>query len=54
MLLGLYTFTDTTADGALRLDVAAGEEVVCVERADDLALGSHALEPPWTLFLTTR
>jgi len=56
MVLGLYLFADIAADGAPRLDAAAGEELVRVhfERAAALALGSRAPEPPGTLFLTTR
>ncbi|KAG2538608.1 chloride conductance regulatory protein ICln-like [Panicum virgatum] len=54
MVLGLYLFADIAADGAPRLDAAAGEELVRVQRASALALGSRAPEPPGTLFLTTR
>ncbi|XP_062205928.1 chloride conductance regulatory protein ICln-like [Phragmites australis] len=54
MVLGLYPFTDIAADGVPRLDAAAGEKVVRVERAAALALGPRAPEPPGTLFLTTR
>uniref|UniRef100_A0A0A9BCP9 Chloride conductance regulatory protein ICln n=1 Tax=Arundo donax TaxID=35708 RepID=A0A0A9BCP9_ARUDO len=54
MVLGLYPFTHIAADGAPRLDAAAGEELVRVERAAALALGLRAPETPGTLFLTTR
>ena len=54
MVLGLYPFADIAADGAPRLDAAAGEELVRVQLAAALALGSRAPEPPGTLFLTTR
>ncbi|KAF0930388.1 hypothetical protein E2562_032277 [Oryza meyeriana var. granulata] len=54
MVLGLYAFADIAADGAPRLNTAAGEELVLVERAATVALGPRAPEPPGTLFITTR
>ncbi|KAF7054647.1 hypothetical protein CFC21_062288 [Triticum aestivum] len=54
MAPGLKRFTDVAGDGTPRLDDAAGEELVCVERAASVALGSRAPEPPGTLFITTR
>ncbi|KAM3314483.1 hypothetical protein ACQJBY_033362 [Aegilops geniculata] len=54
MAPGLKRFTDIAGDGTPRLDDAAGEELVCVERAASVALGSRAPEPPGTLFITTR
>nr|AAM01023.1 Unknown protein [Oryza sativa Japonica Group] len=54
MVLGLYAFADIAADGAPHLNSAAGEELVRVERAAAVALGSRAPEPPGTLFITTR
>uniref|UniRef100_A0A0E0IQ52 Chloride conductance regulatory protein ICln n=1 Tax=Oryza nivara TaxID=4536 RepID=A0A0E0IQ52_ORYNI len=53
MVLGLYAFADIAADGAPHLNSAAGEELVRVERAAAVALGSRAPEPPGTLFITT-
>lgn len=53
-MLGLYPFKDIAADGAPRLDAVAGEELVRVERAADLALAPRAPEPAGDLFLTTR
>ncbi|KAL5224914.1 hypothetical protein ABZP36_011553 [Zizania latifolia] len=54
MVLGLYTFDDIGADGAPRLNAAADENLVRVERTAAVALGPRAPEPPGTLFLTTR
>jgi nucleotide-sensitive chloride channel 1A len=54
MVLGLYTFADIAADGVPHLEAADGEELVRVNRAAELALGSRALKAPGTLFLTTR
>ncbi|XP_006661660.1 chloride conductance regulatory protein ICln [Oryza brachyantha] len=54
MVLGLYPFVDIAADGAPRLNAAAGEELVRVERATAVALGPRTPEPAGTLFITTR
>jgi chloride channel, nucleotide-sensitive, 1A len=51
---GLRLFTDFASDGAPRLDAASGEELVRVDRAASVVLGSRAPEAPGTLFVTTR
>ncbi|OEL21327.1 Chloride conductance regulatory protein ICln [Dichanthelium oligosanthes] len=51
---GLQRFADVAGDGAPRLDAAAGEELVRVDRAASVALGGRSPEPPGTLFVTTR
>ncbi|GJN08469.1 hypothetical protein PR202_ga26391 [Eleusine coracana subsp. coracana] len=53
MAPGLRLFTNIAADGAPVLDAASGEELVRVDRAASVALGSRAPEPPGTLFVTT-
>ncbi|KAK3147813.1 hypothetical protein QOZ80_3BG0287070 [Eleusine coracana subsp. coracana] len=54
MAPGLRHFTDIAADGAPLQDAASGEELVRVDHAASLALGSRAPEAPGTLFVTTR
>ncbi|XP_020094402.1 chloride conductance regulatory protein ICln-like [Ananas comosus] len=53
MVLGLLPFTDRVGDGPL-LDAAAGEELMAVHRGVAVALGARNLEPPGTLFITTK
>ncbi|RRT56819.1 hypothetical protein B296_00021366 [Ensete ventricosum] len=56
MVLGLQHFDDRVGDenGGPRLDPDSGEELMLVEPAVAIALGSRPPESPGTLYITTR